>query len=264
MTMGKYDSSKYRVRPLMEIVKNDFDAYKKVISLLNIDDFKNMDDIGKPLEYYYDSGNGCKEKQLKPTKEHLEKLIIYVSKKDFGNAVVKNSKRRQLCIPEKENPNSREDAYEEAIKALHKNYDKLTPTSRAWYVFEGFTNPDIFIEAEDYVIVCEGKWTESDITTHTTNLCEKDEYRNQMIRHIQGALNYTDKKVYAFYIVDEGCGYEEKLKIDNFPNLVEDETIEIEKPEKIIEAYKGYITWQQIKEIIPNVEFKTKEEIDRA
>ena len=28
----------------------------------------------------------------------------------------------------------------------------------------------------------------------------------KLIRHIQGALNYTNKKVYAFYIVDKGCG----------------------------------------------------------
>lgn len=265
--MGKYDSSIYRVRPLMDIIKNDFDAYKKVLSLVKIKNFEDVENIGRPLEYCYDSGDeACKEKQLKPTKDHLRKLIEYIAEKDFGDAVIKNAKRRDLCIPDKENQKSRQRACEDAIKELNKNYDNLSPTSRAWYVFEGFTNPDIFIEAEDYIIVCEGKWTEPKITTHTTNLNGKDEHRNQMIRHIQAALNHKDKKVYAFYIVDEGCGYEETLKIEKFPKLVDGEKIQINSPEreKIIEAYKGYITWQQIKEIIPNVEFKTKREIDNA
>lgn len=83
-----------------------------------------------------------------------------------------------------------------AIMELEAKYDTLNPADRMWYLFEGFTNPDIFIEGDDYVIVCEGKWTEPHITTTTKYLSSKGEYRNQMIRHIQGALNYTNKKVF--------------------------------------------------------------------
>lgn len=130
---------------------------------------------------------------------------------------------------------------------------------------EGFTNPDIFIEGDDYVIVCEGKWTEPHITTKTTNLAADNEYRNQMVRHIQGALNYTNKKVYAFYIVDKNCGYEADLSTDAFAAQPEQETIKIPEYEKaqIIDAFCGYTARQDIKNLIPFVDFKSKEEIGK-
>lgn len=254
--MGKFNSSIHRVRPLMDVIKNDFQAYKSFLELIHIEG------AGIPQSYWYD-GSDCKEKQLKPSKQHLIKLIEYFSEKDFGNIEIKNKKRKQLCCSDPKNANSRIEAKMEAIEELEKSYDSMKASGKLWYVFEGFTNPDIFIEGEDYVIVCEGKWTEPHITTHTTNLKSKEEYRNQMIRHIQGALNYTDKKVYAFYIVDEDCGYLDQLNKEMFMEHISRETIKIEESEKekILNAYKGYVTWQKIETVFTNIKFKTKEEI---
>lgn len=212
--MGRYNSSVYRVRPLMQVVEKDITAFHQLLSLVDIAP------LGVPNIYLYD-GEGCVEKQLKPSKRHLAALISYMAEKDHTGVSVTNTMRRQLFFPDPNSPASRAEACRAALAELEKSYDALASTNRAWYVFEGFTNPDIFIEGDDYVIVCEGKWTEPHITTKTTNLAADNEYRNQMVRHIQGALNYTNKKVYAFYIVDKDCGYEADLSTDAFAAQLE-------------------------------------------
>ena len=151
----------------------------------------------------------------------------------------------------------------EALVALENVYDSLSPSDRHWFLFEGFTHPDIFIEGEDYVIVCEGKWTEPNVTTKTTHLSADGESRNQMVRHIQGALNYSDKKVYGFYIVDESCNYKNELTEDCFKKQLERETVRIpdSEKEKILDSFYGYTTWQEIEKQIKDVSFKRKEDI---
>lgn len=243
--MGRYNSSVYRVRPLMQVVEKDITAFHQLLSLVDIAP------LGVPNIYLYD-GEGCVEKQLKPSKRHLAALISYMAEKDHTGVSVTNTMRRQLFFPDPNSPASRAEACRAALAELEKSYDALASTNRAWYVFEGFTNPDIFIEGDDYVIVCEGKWTEPHITTKTTNLAADNEYRNQMVRHIQGALNYTNKKVYAFYIVDKDCGYEAELSTDAFAAQLEKETIKIpgKEKEEIISAFCGYTTWQDIKKCV--------------
>ena len=240
----------------MQVVEKDITAFHKLLSLVGISP------LGQPNIYHYD-GEACAEKQLKPSKRHLAAFISYMAEKDHTGVSVKNTRRRQLFFPDPGMPNSRAEACRAALAELEENYDALLPTNRAWYVFEGFTNPDIFIEGDDYVIVCEGKWTEPHKTTKTKNLAADNEYRDQMVRHIQGALNYTNKKVYAFYIVDKGCGYEADLSRAAFASQLELETINIPEDEKeqIISAFCGYTTWQDIKNVLPAVDFKTKAEI---
>lgn len=242
----------------MKVVEKDIAAFHKLLSLADITP------LGIPNIYLYD-GEGCDEKQLKPSKRHPAALISYMAEKDHTGASVTNIRRWQLFFPNPDLPNSRAEVCRAALAELEESYDALVPTNRAWYVFEGFTNPDIFIEGDDYVIVCEGKWTEPHITTKTTNLAADNEYRNQMVRHIRRALNYTNKKVYAFYIVDKNCGYEADLSTDAFSAQLEQETIKIPEYEKaqIIDAFCGYTTRQDIKNLIPFVDFKSKEEIGK-
>lgn len=253
--MGKYNSSVYRVRPLMEIIEKDYDAFLKLLAMLNIPA------LGHPHTYQYD-GENCSEKLLKPSKRHLSALIAYMATKDHPSDV-KHEKRKALFFPDPEHPNGRAEACMEALVSLENVYDSLSPCDRHWFLFEGFTHPDIFIEGEDYVIVCEGKWTEPNITTKTTHLSAEGESRNQMIRHIQGALNDSDKKVYAFYIVEEGCGYEKDLSKERLAEQLETETVKIPDSEKvkILESFYGYTTWNAIESQINGVKFKSKKDI---
>ena len=252
--MGRYNSSIFRVRPLMEYLENNYNAFLAVLSLVGIDS------LSAPINYRYD-GVSCTEMQLKPTKRHLLALISLMATKQHGKVSINGQNRSELFFGE---PEVRQNAYEKAKAELEAKYDNLTARDRPWYMFEGYTNPDIFIEGDDYVIVCEGKWTEPHITTTTTYLCSAGEYRNQMIRHIQGALNYTNKKVYAFYIVDAGCGYTEDLNKESFVRQLELETIQPEdiEKEKISNAFYGYTTWQAIQEKLPQIVFLSKSEIN--
>lgn len=251
--MGKYNSSEYRIKPLMKQIENNSQNFERFIDLLGINT------LSKPIEYRYaDNESGNTEKALKPTKAHLLGLIkyLYIGRKSVGSFSVSGDNRIGLL-------NGEPEKYYLAKSEILKNYSSLPP--KAWYVFEGHTYPDIFIEGEDYIIICEGKWTEPHITTETSFLkAENGAYRNQMVRHIQGALNYNEnKEVYAFYIVDENCSYIDDLTLGAFAEQVEKETISLGYNEKIdvISSYCGVITWQDIERVIA-VKFMTKDEID--
>ena len=122
--MGRYNSSVYRVRPLMQVVEKDIAAFHKLLSLVGIAP------LGIPNIYLYD-GEGCAEKQLKPSKRHLAGLISYMAEKDHTGVSVANAKRRQLFFPDPSMPNSRAAACRAALAELEESYDTLASTGRA-------------------------------------------------------------------------------------------------------------------------------------
>ena len=89
---------------------------------------------------------------------------------------------------------------DEAIKIIQT---KPKLPEKDWYIFEGNTFPDIFIETTDSIFVGEAKRTEKDITTKTKWLSKRD----QLIRHSDSLLD-RPKKIYSFYILEK----EEYLK----------------------------------------------------
>ena len=250
--MGKYDSSKYRITPLLELISSSSQHFEKFTNALGIHG------LALPYCFYY----GKNEKQLKPTKEHLSRLIDYIAAKDFNGFNISNPSRRQLCLG---SPEEREKARIEAKRLLEQQYDILLPSSRCWFIFEGFTNPDIYIEGNDYILLGEGKWTEPHITTETANLRTKDgEYRSQMVRHIQAARNATSKKIFAFYIIEADCSYMHDLTPSAFTKQLDLETIQLNKDNKqnIADSFIGYTTWQRMSELFPCIHFPSKAEID--
>lgn len=251
--MGKYNSSTYRVEPLVKHIAGDLDRINSLLSLFNI----SVSSL--PTEYRY----GNDEKLLKPTKKHLMKIAEYVGTIKTQFPKNKNKDRDILYYGTREEKAKKT---KEAINLIEDHYSEIQPSSRNWYIFEGYTHPDLFIEGDDYILIGEGKWTESHITTTTTNLSGDNEYRNQMIRHIQAALNYSNKKIYAFYLVDSECCYLSDLAIDAFAKQLECETIKIDLDEKkkILDCYVGYVTWQDIEKQLEGLKFRTKEEIDKA
>lgn len=256
--MGKYNSSKYRVVPLIEVVKGNQQNFD--IFLSKVHSSKGIPALVCPMENecYYCGDN---EKQLKPTKKHLIGLVEYLAENGLLKSDIVSEKRGDLFG--KNGKEKQQQAKIEALQRIDEMYDNCV-LLKEWYIFEGNTNPDIFIEGDDYIIICEGKWTEPHITTKTTHLNADDEYRNQMVRHIQGALNSTNKKVYAFYIVDADCGYLHDLTEEAFVQQLECETIELSSQEKEIikQAFYGYATWQELEDSIKGLKFLTKSEID--
>lgn len=227
--MGIYDSSKYRVKPLMEFIGNDTQKIEQLLHMVCLDSHPLIQNIsiGNIIEIAF-KNDAKKEKRLPPLPEHIN-----------------------------------------AMKDLNENNEfKKTPPLKS--IFEGKTSPDIFIETDKYIIVIEAKWTEKRTTKSTTYL----ENRDQLIRHIEGAINYnSEKDVIAFYIVDTDFVNVGKIGEGNRFDLSRDGFIETLDREdvckkgvllsKIQSAYKGYTTWQEMENLFGknNLSFKTKEEI---
>lgn len=257
--MTKYNSSRYRVEPLVDAIKSNDDNLNKMLATVEssflIPAFNSLEQA--PVYYY-----GENEKPLKPSKEHLIKLVEYFASKKFDHEI-SGEERRDLLGYNGED--KRLEAKTRALAKIENVYGREN-LPIAWYIFEGSSYPDLFIEGKDVIIICEGKWTEPYITTETTHLkTQRGEYRNQMVRHIQGALNYSQKKVIAFYIVDEDCGYLTELEKAAFDEQLSKETITLSAEEtcKISSAFYGYTTWQRLSKAIPELKFLSKEEIDQ-
>lgn len=221
--MGKYDSSKYRVRPLMRFIGKDSAKLEKLLRMVECDNIPSMPNIrvDSIFEAAF-SDEDKKEKQLKPLPQHLD-----------------------------------------AMKELNRQ-EKLLKTPPKTSKLEGNTHPDIFVETDKYIIVIEAKWTEKTTTTKTTYLKNRD----QLIRHIEGAINYSpQKEVLAFYIVDEDDFLKNsqinrtKLSFNGFISTLQSETVQKTNLfERIKSAYKGYTTWQKLEESFEkeHLLFKTK------
>ena len=254
--MGIYNSSLYRMLPLAKTIIGNQENFERLLFSVGVTGIVCPSD---PSDYFY----GDREKQLKPPKAHLEKLIDYIAKKDFRELAVKGISRAALCG--KYGTAARNAAKREAFRCLQQTYDRET-LPKAWYIFEGMTCPDLYIEGENDIILCEGKWTEKHITEKTAHLSAPDEYRNQMVRHIQGAMNASKKRIIAFYIADENCGYTDCMEKTAFRKQLEKETISLspEEREAIFSCFYGYTTWQVLEKQIPNLSFPDKSEINNS
>ena len=209
--------------------------------------------------YYYGSKKmGQGEKQLRPTKDHLIRLARHLAGCQKSSDVLERQ-----CLFGLHGVDKQEIALARAEYMIERIYtDERTTVPRAWYVFEGNTCPDFYIEGDNYIILGEGKWREGNITL-TTSFLNNGEQRCQMVRHIQAALNATDKTVYAFYIVDDNCSYKEDLTKKALAEQLGKESIPLSEldQKKILNAFYGYTTWQAIEELGIGVSFLSVDQI---
>lgn len=243
--MSNNNSSTTRVSPLGEAIIRDHSLVDKILSLLpkasetKFGEFtdENVFFILPPQKH---------EKSLPPTKEHLLNIIEKIendkkfrnsiSNKAINNSISENKEKRKLLF------NLDKETLKNAKDTICSN------RVRGWNIFEGISKPDLFIENKDFILLVEGKRTEPSTTKSVTYL----KNRSQIIRHIENALNYCKrrKKVIAFYIIEEKCGYEEKCSLNHFQQELENETIkktQITK-HKIIDSFYGYTTWQKLED----------------
>lgn len=74
------------------------------------------------------------------------------------------------------------------------------PSTRAWYVLEGPSQPDVFLDTADCIIVIEGKRSEPDLATSTAWM----PVRHQMLRHLDAAWEHRQgRRVYGAFIVEK-------------------------------------------------------------
>jgi len=139
-----------------------------------------------------------------------------------------------------------------AATALALDALRTSNTPRAWYLFEGPTVPDAYIETPDALIVVEGKRTEAGPTTDTTWLAG----RHQIWRHIDAAWERRGRRrVFGLFIVEGGAGSGEVPAVwqaavqdalapatlaTSFPHRGPEERTEIAA------ALVGVTTWQRV------------------
>ena len=89
----------------------------------------------------------------------------------------------------------------EALALL--NRPALPPSD--WYILEGHSQPDVFLQTPEVIVVIEGKRTERGPTVRTTWMPGRD----QMMRHIDCAWEIRGtRKVFGFYLVEGDGGAE--------------------------------------------------------
>jgi hypothetical protein len=75
-------------------------------------------------------------------------------------------------------------------------------THRAWFVFEGPTSVDAYLETPELIVLIEGKRTERGPTTHTTYM----PVRHQLLRNLDAAWDIRDDRETVAMFIVEGKG----------------------------------------------------------
>jgi len=84
-----------------------------------------------------------------------------------------------------------------------RSLQERRPSTRAWYVLEGPSQPDVFLDTADCVVVIEGKRSEPDLATSTAWM----PVRHQMLRHLDAAWEHRQgRRIYGLFIVDKEEG----------------------------------------------------------
>jgi hypothetical protein len=237
MPGGKYDSSKTRVRPVFDALwLRGRDWLPELLSLPSggCSDARVAPGDLSLVEGHWDPNENC----LDPPVALLSWLIRNLG--TVGEAPLDHETRQRLAQGD---PSTVQDA----LRLLRSQQ-----ASRAWYVFEGPTCPDVCLIAQDALVVIEGKRTESTTTTDTTWL----NGRHQIWRHLDAAWEIRGRRaVYGFFIVEsevDSCSVPEHWQStsaaclapdvlrSSFPHRSEFEV------QAISRCYLGVTTWRHV------------------
>ena len=243
--MGKRDSSKTRVAPIFNILCASDKTGKSWLPKLLCLPIVGTSVLPNPSWDFTieDKGWEPNEKKLEPPVSLLSWLIRHPRMPSDGQLsenASKAQKRKELI----------EGSYtrlREALSLLREN-----PLKDDWHIFEGNTQPDVFIETPDLMIVIEGKRTEREATKETKWMPG----RHQMWRHIDCAWEIKGKReVFGFFIV-EGLG----LSCDAPEKWIRETKITMskealafslphrgpEEQEEMRKSFLGLTTWQRV------------------
>lgn len=243
--MGERDSTKTRVTPLFDkLYDKDPTGVSWLARLLKLPSGGNV--ITNLQGCYFTirkHGWGDDEVKLEPPVVLLSWLIRHPRPPTSGalsNDPQKAAIRRQWI-------EGSESLIAEGLRLLTHN-----PKGENWHIFEGPTQPDVYIETDDLVVVIEGKRTEPGPTTTTKWM----KGRHQMLRHLDCAWEIRgNKKVVGFFIV-EGQGKSGDVPPDWLTyakELVSPDVIKKSLPHRgpeeqaqIAAAFVGVTTWQKV------------------
>lgn len=243
--MGKRDSSKTRVTPVFnQLYEADPTGCSWLPRLIKLPISGNIASTKPDCRFTIrEHGWDTNEKKLNPPVALLSWLIRYPRKPISGilsSDPVKEEKRRQWIEGSR-------DTITEGLSLLRHN-----PNGCDWHIFEGQTQPDVFIETDDVIIVIEGKRTEREPTTTTKWM----RGRNQMLRHLDCAWEiHGEKQLLGFFIIEgNGLSVEVPSQWSAFAEAtINSATIGSSLPHRgpeeqkgIASCFIGVTTWQRV------------------
>ncbi len=239
-----YDSSLTRVAPVFDnLLQRDRSGTSWIPQLLRLPRHGAAQvgehvRVGNVLRH----GWGRDEESLAPPLALLQWLVRNISDPREDGAWGDGAtlvKRKALRAGE-------EDVVNQALRQLESE-----PQRQAWYVLEGASRPDVYLESDQVLIVIEGKRTEPGPTTHTTWM----PVRHQMLRHIDAVWERRGgRPVYGFFIVEgDGAGevpeaWINHAKLTVSPDVLEKSLPHRTNPERAdtAKAFLGVTTWQAV------------------
>jgi hypothetical protein len=238
MPASKYDSSKTRVAPVFDALARSGQEW--VLPFLQLAKHpEHIHHISPSCSMKFLSGRwGNNEIGLRPPVSLLSWMLRHPGQ--MIQRDTEDPQRRNLLAGDHK-------AVALALDALRNSR-----ADRAWFIFEGPTYPDAYIETEGALIVIEGERTESGPTTSTTWL----EGRHQMWRHIDAAWERRgNRQVYGVFVVEEDpVTHDVPVNwVIAAENALSQEVLEVSFPhrsgaerEGIVRCFLGVITWQKI------------------
>jgi hypothetical protein len=196
-----------------------------------------------------DSAWGEIEKRLEPPRALLHWLVDNLpsdAPDGMGTKTVATQVRRQQLV----------DRDPRMLQQAHALLDRSHARTGEWCVFEGVTQPDVYIETESLIIVIEGKRTEARATRGTAWM----PVREQLLRHLDCAWEVRNgKRVVGFYIV-EGEVDDDRTSMSIGPawqaaarDIQSREVIDASLPHRspgeraeIASGFLGVTTWQRL------------------
>jgi len=195
--MSVRDSSLTRAKPVFDqVLSIDPTGRRWLRELLFLPHFHGS---RVPLDLSSTSGLiewkwGEEEKRLKPPRSLLTWLVQNPPPALAEDSDVSEGTRQDRRALLEGDPETVE-------KALNLLAHKVIP-DREWYVFEGITQPDVYLETLELAVAIEAKRTELGPTTCTKWM----PVRHQMLRHLDAAWEVVrPKRLFGFFIV-EGMG----------------------------------------------------------
>jgi hypothetical protein len=249
VAIGDRDSSRTRVKPIFDkLYARDSKGLSWISDMLRLPESGcagggNFGNGVSPLE---DHGWGAGEKKLSPPRVLLQWLVACAERPRNGNLGIGANtieKRVALLLRDKT-------AIGEALALLSR---PMLPRTD-WYILEGQSRPDVFLQTPEFIVVIEGKRTERGPTCKTKWMRGRD----QMIRHIDCAWEIRGtRKVLGFFLV-EGDGNADAIAIppgwtQAARNIVCSESLKLSLPHRTQEeraeiknCFLGVATWQKL------------------
>jgi hypothetical protein len=248
--MGINNSSKTRVQPIFDqLYAKDKSGMSWLPRLLQLPEAGASIDLSQVVDYEIVSSGwesqvaGKREFSLDSPVSLLSWLIRHPRQPTSGTLSddpEKKKKRQEwiACSPAR---------LMEALRLLRNN-----PQGEDWFIFEGPSQPDVYIETKNLIVVIEGKRTEPKPTTSTKWMPG----RHQMLRHLDCAWEVKGRKQIIGFFIVEGFGDTVDVPanwITFSHQTISSQAVSTSLPHRgpeeqaaIARGFKGITTWQRV------------------